>query len=466
MARILVVDDETSMRRVLALLLREGGHAVAEAAGVKEALSAVESGTLDLVITDQRMPDGSGLDVLAACAEADPALAVVLLTAYATVELAVDAMRAGAFDFIAKPFRPEVVRAVVKRAVDHVELVRENGLLKDEIRRLGASDEILGRSASVLDLREKIARVAPTNATVLITGETGTGKELVARAIHRGSPRASNAFVAINCAAFPESLLESELFGHEKGAFTGADRARPGLFETAHRGTLLLDEAGEMPLALQAKLLRVLTDNQILRVGARTPRTVDVRIVAATHRDLPQRVAEGLFREDLYYRVAVVPIAVPPLRERPEDIPLLVEYFLSRAARDMNTPARTIEPAALRKLTHYRFPGNVRELRNLIERACILATGDRIGSEDFLLGTGDGAGSSPADPEPARSWIDSLPERLELRTTLEQIERDLIVRALETAAGVQAEAARCLGISRSDLAYKMRKYEIPAAGAR
>jgi DNA-binding NtrC family response regulator len=456
MARILIVDDEASIRRVLGLLLGEGGHTVTEAGGVAEALAALESSQLDLVITDQNMPDGSGLDVLAACAEADPALPVVLLTAYATVELAVDAMRAGAFDFIAKPFRPEVVRAVVRRAVEHIELVRENELLKDEIRRLGASDELLGRSASVQELHRKIVRVAPTNATVLITGETGTGKELVARAIHRGSPRASNAFVAINCAAFPETLLESELFGHEKGSFTGADRARQGLFEAAHQGTLFLDEAGEMPLSLQAKLLRVLTDNQIMRVGARTPRTVDVRIVAATHRDLPQRVQEGLFREDLYYRLAVVPIAVPPLRDRADDIPLLVEYFLGRAARDLRTQARAIEPAALEKLTRYPFPGNVRELKNLIERACILATGDRIRAEDFLLGTGD----ATADSEPARAWLDSLPQRVDLRATLEEIERELIVRALLASEGVQAEAARALGVSRSDLAYKMRKYGV------
>ena len=458
MARILVVDDEASMRRVLAVLLGEGGHTVVEAGGLKEALAALESSPLDLVITDQRMDDGTGLDVLAACAESDPVMPVVLLTAYATVELAVDAMRAGAFDFIAKPFRPEVVRAVVKRAVEHVELVRENELLKDEIRRLGASDEILGHSPSVQEIHRKIVRVAPTNATVLITGETGTGKELVARALHRGSPRAGNAFVAINCAAIPESLLESELFGHEKGSFTGADRARQGLFEAAHQGTLFLDEAGEMPLALQAKLLRVLTDSQILRVGARTPRTVDVRIVAATHRDLQQRVREGLFREDLYYRLAVVPIEVPPLRERRDDIPLLVEYFLGRVARDLNTRARAIEPAALAKLVRYEFPGNVRELRNLIERACILATGDRIRADDFLLGTGDAA----AEPEAARAWLESLPERIDLRATLEEIERELILRALQSAEGVQAEAARQLGVSRSDLAYKMRKYSIDA----
>jgi DNA-binding NtrC family response regulator len=464
MARILVVDDEASMRRVLAVLLREGGHEVVEAGGAREAIAVLESSPLDLVLTDQKLLDGSGLDVLAACVEADPALPVVLLTAYATVELAVDAMRSGAFDFIAKPFRPDVVRAVVRRAVEHVELVRENELLKDEIRRLGASDEILGRSAGVRDVVDRIGRVAPTNATVLVTGETGTGKELVARAIHRRSTRSGNAFVAINCAAFPETLLDSELFGHEKGAFTGADRARQGLFEAAHQGTLFLDEAGEMPLALQAKLLRVLTDNQILRVGARTPRKVDVRIVAATHRDLPQRVQEGLFREDLYYRLAVVPIPVPPLREHMEDVPLLVEYFLDRVARDLKTPARSIEPAALAKLLRYDFPGNVRELKNLIERACILATGDRIRAEDFVLGTGDA--QPDAEPEPARAWLASLPPRVDLRGTLEQIERDLIVRALEAAGGVQAEAARSLGISRSDMAYKLRKYDLAAGEPR
>ena len=366
MARILIVDDEANLRRVLAALLRGDGHAVTEAGGAGEAIAAIAAAPFDLVITDQKMADGTGLDVLAACHDADPALPVVLLTAFATMDLAVDALRLGAFDFLTKPFSPEAVRAVVVRAVERIGLRRENRLLKGELDRLGATSELLGDSAAMRAVKERIALVAPTNATVLITGETGTGKELAARALHRGSPRAGGPFLAVNCAAFPENLLDSELFGHERGAFTGADRSRPGWFEAGDGGTLFLDEAGEMSLALQAKLLRVLTDRKIVRVGSRSPRAVDVRLVLATHRDLRQRVQEGSFREDLYYRVAVVPVEMPPLRVRPDDIPALVERFLTDAARELKVPRHTLAPAALRKLQQYPFPGNIRELRNLI----------------------------------------------------------------------------------------------------
>src|SRR5207248_9731083 len=311
------------MRKILASNLVQDGHTVTEAAGLAEATACLASNTYDAVITDQKMPDGQGLDVLARAREMDPALAVVFLTAFASVELAVESMRHGAFDFITKPFRPDVVGATARRACEHTELLRENGLLRLTVDRLEGSGEIFGSSPATLAVRMMIARVAPTGATVLITGETGTGKELVARAIHKSSPRAQKPFVAVNCAAFTETLLESELFGHEKGAFTGADRLRQGLFEAAHEGTLFLDEAGEMSLAAQAKLLRVLTDGQVLRVGSTRPRRVDVRVLVATHRDLQQRVQDGLFREDLYYRLAVVPIPLPPLRERREDIPVL-----------------------------------------------------------------------------------------------------------------------------------------------
>jgi DNA-binding NtrC family response regulator len=459
MARILVVDDEANMRRILSVLLQGDGHSVTGAPGVAEAKAQLASSPFDLVITDQRMPDGDGLEVIAAAKEADAALPVVMLTAYASVELAVDAMRLGAFDFISKPFVPDAVRAAVRRALERTELVRENERLKVEVARLGPPDLLLGESPAMRALRERIGRVAPTNSTVLITGETGTGKELVARAVHRASPRSDAPFVAVNCAAFPESLLESELFGHERGAFTGADRARQGLFEAAHRGTLFLDEAGEMSLPLQAKLLRVLNDGQFLRVGSTTPRTVDVRIVVATHRNLRERIREGGFREDLYYRVAVVPLEIPPLRERLEDLPLLFGHFLAGAARDLKTPVRRVSPAALEKLAGYSFPGNIRELRNLIERACILATSDEIGPDDFLLAP-SGAGGAAAPLGPRDRFVAALPFPLDLRATLESVEKALIVRALGDAGGVQAEAARRLGLSRSDLAYKLKKYGI------
>ncbi|PYX89429.1 MAG: Fis family transcriptional regulator, partial [Acidobacteria bacterium] len=320
MGRILVVDDEPNMRRILVSNLRQDQHAVQEAVGVEEARRNLAANDYDAVFTDQKMPDGEGLDVLAAARESDAKLSVVFLTAVASIELAVESMRQGAFDFLTKPFQPEVIRATARRACEHTVLLRENLLLKDAVVRLEGAAEIYGESAAMQSVREKIARVAPTNATVLITGETGTGKELVARAIHRNSTRANKPFIALNCAAFTETLLESELFGHEKGAFTGADRARQGLFEAANEGTLFLDEAGEMSPAAQAKLLRILTDGQLLRVGSTKPRTVNVRVLVATHRDLQQRVQQGLFREDLYYRLAVVPIHIPPLRERRDDI--------------------------------------------------------------------------------------------------------------------------------------------------
>lgn len=462
MARILIVDDEDNLRRILSVILAEDEHTLSEAGGVREALTLLSSASFDLVITDQKMPDGEGLSIIAACKETDLTLPVVMLTAFATVELAVEAMRLGAFDFITKPFVPEVVKAVVRRGCERAALLRENARLKDEVSRLSISDEIIGQSAAIRTLKENISRVAPTGASVLITGETGTGKELVARAIHKGSKRSQHPFVAVNCASFQESLLESELFGHERGAFTGADRARQGLFEAAHRGTLFLDEAGEMSLPLQAKLLRVLMNGEILRVGTTTPRKVDVRVIAATHRDLLQMVKEGTFREDLFYRLAVVPLAIAPLRERPEDLPILIEYISRQVTLELKTPPRSFSPAALEKLIRYNFPGNIRELRNLIERAYILAKGNEISSSDLLLLSperSDGA-SEPAQQDFFDSWLNSLPQNVNLRETLETTERELILRALRDSGGVQAEAARHLGLTRSDIAYKIKKYGI------
>src|SRR5215469_15136315 len=380
MGKILVVDDEPHLRRILISNLKQERHEVVEAAGVNDARRALAEHTFDAVITDQKMGDGKGLDVLAAAREADAALSVVFLTAFATIELAVESMRRGAFDFITKPFVPEVLLASAERAMEHTRLVRENSRLRDTVVRLEGSSEITGCGDSIRELRAKIARVAPTSATVLITGETGTGKELVARAIHRNSTRAGRPLVAVNCAAFTETLLESELFGHERGAFTGADRTREGLFEAADHGTLFLDEVGELSLAAQSKLLRVLTERQVTRVGSTKPRPIDVRLLVATHRDLQRHVREGSFREDLYYRIAVVPISIPPLRERREDIGELSELFLLHAARELKAPPRRITAEALCALQRYKFPGNVRELKNLLERASILATGrDRCG---------------------------------------------------------------------------------------
>jgi DNA-binding NtrC family response regulator len=462
MSRILIVDDERNMRKILVSNLVQDEHVVTEASGVAEATALLSANQYDAVITDQKMADGQGLDVLARVREMDSSLAVVFLTAFATVELAVESMRQGAFDFITKPFQPEVVKATARRACEHTELLRENDLLKLTVNRLEGSGEIFGSSPATLAVRLMIARVAPTNATVLITGETGTGKELVARAIHKSSPRAQKPFIAVNCAAFTETLLESELFGHEKGAFTGADRIRQGLFEAAHEGTLFLDEAGEMSPATQAKLLRVLADGKILRVGATKPRDVDVRVLVATHRDLEERVRQGTFRQDLYYRLAVVPLALAPLRKRREDIPGLSELLCREVSRELKVPMRRISAAAIEKLRRYDFPGNIRELKNLIERALILSVGTEIGSDDFPLAPSEEKSEGASDGH--LQWITSLPNAVNLRELLEEIEKGLIIRALRSSGGVQAEAARQLQLSRSDISYKLTKFGIKAEG--
>jgi DNA-binding NtrC family response regulator len=467
MGRILLVDDEINLRRVLGLLLREDGHEVIEATGAGDARQALGTSAFDLVLTDHKMRDGDALAVLEAAREADAAIPVIVLTAHASIDLAVESMRAGAFDFLTKPFVPEQALAAVRRALERADLVRTNERLKDVIRHHEAGDTMPADSPVMAIIRDQIARVARTSATVLVTGETGVGKELAARAIHRLSPRADEPFIAVNCAAFPDTLLESELFGHERGAFTGAAAARVGLFETAHRGTLFLDEAGEMSVGMQAKLLRVLSDGAILRLGSARPRPVDVRLIVATHRDLAQRVADGTFREDLYYRLAVVPIAIPPLRERREEIPALVDRFLGDIALELKMRRKTVATPALARLAAYDFPGNVRELRNMIERACILSAREELQPEDFsnLSQPAPRAGDAGAAQDPRARWVESLPEPLDLRATTESLERDLIVRALAHAGGNQAQAARTLGVSRSDLSYKLRKHGLAIAPA-
>ena len=459
MGKVLIVDDEPSMRRILAANLRRDGHVLVEASGTTEARTLLAREEFDVVLTDQKMPDGSGLDVLRAVQEDDATTSVIFLTAVGTLELAVESMREGSFDFLTKPFVPDVVRAAIRRACERTALLRENAVLRRTVHKLEGADDILGSSPAMQTVREMIARVSATSSTVLITGETGTGKELVARAIHRNSQRGKNPFIAINCAAVTETLLESELFGHERGAFTGADKARPGLFEAAHEGTLFLDEVAEMSPAAQAKLLRVLADGQIQRVGSTQPRRVDVRVLAATHRNLFERVQQGLFREDLYYRLAVLPVHLAPLRERREDIEDLCRVLSGRIAAEIKVQPRQLSAAAAAKLAQYAFPGNVRELRNLLERALILGQGPELQPGDFPLQP-----SSPASRTSAELTVDELvsqlPQHLDMRDTLTRLERALIVRALGNSDGVQAEAARRLGVSRSDLGYKVGKYGI------
>jgi DNA-binding NtrC family response regulator len=455
MARILIVEDEPNMRKLLAMNLRAEGHVPVEVATIKDGLEAVNGNDFEVILTDQRLPDGEGLDIVSAVTQSDAATAVIVLTAYGSVELAVETMRKGAFDFLTKPFSAENLKAVIQRAARHTALRRENDLLRSAVGKLTGQSEIRGRSARVTRLREMIARVGPTEATVLITGETGTGKELVARAIHKASERAARPLVSVNCAAFTETLLESELFGHEKGAFTGADRIRHGLFETAHQGTLFLDEAGEMSPAAQAKLLRVLAEGKITRVGSSVTRDVDVRVLVATHRNLLREVEEGRFRQDLYYRLAIVPIQVPPLRERAEDIPELADYLLEQIASELKMPKRVLDPDTLPQLTAYSYPGNIRELRNLLERACILTNGREIGWIDLP--------ETPQEQDEGSASVPSiagmaLPEEFQLRSTLASWERSIIEQTLLKTRGSKTEAARRLGLSKSDLSYKLSKY--------
>jgi len=460
MGKVLIVDDEPSMRRIVISNLRQDSYISVEASGPSEAIALLSKEHFDVVITDQKMSGGTGLDVLRAVQESDPTTSVIFLTAVGTVELAVESMRQGAFDFLTKPYVLDVMRATIRRACERTELLRENAVLRTTVRKLESADEILGQSKEIHSVRELISRVAVTNSTVLITGETGTGKELVARAIHRNSARANRPFIAINCAAVTETLLESELFGHERGAFTGADKARNGLFEAAHEGTLFLDEVAEMSPAAQAKLLRVLANGEIQRVGSTTTRKVDVRVLAATHRDLQARVHGGQFREDLFYRLAVVPILLPPLRERKEDLEELCQMLCARIAREMKVPTRQLSQDALKKLRSYAFPGNIRELANLLERALILGKHVQLEPEDFPLQPG----SVPSNRTGRESTIEQLaaqlPEQLDLRELLAKLERLLIDRAISSSNGVQAEAARRLGLSRSDLGYKISKYSI------
>jgi two-component system response regulator PilR (NtrC family) len=462
MAKVLIVDDEPGMRRILTVNLHRDSHVVVEASGATEAIALLGREDFDVVVTDQKMPDGNGLDVLRAAQDDDPTTSVIFLTAVGTLELAVESMRQGAFDFLTKPFVPDVVRAAIRRASQHTALLRENAILKKEMRKLEGADDILGHCAEIQAVRDIVARVAGTNTTVMITGETGTGKELVARAIHRNSQRAHKPFIALNCAAVTETLLESELFGHERGAFTGADKARSGLFEAAHEGTLFLDEVAEMSAAAQAKLLRVLASGEIQRVGSAATRKVDVRVLTATHRDLQERIRGGLFREDLYYRLAVVPVHLPPLRERGDDLVELCESLCLRIAEEMKVPPRPISGEALAKLKTYAFPGNIRELRNLLERALILGQHSELEPEDFHLQPSV-IKAQPTDGDlTVEQLAGLLPKRLDLRDVMARFERSLLERALEMTNGVQAEAARHLEISRSDLGYKVSKYALSA----
>ncbi len=447
MERILVVDDEKNYLLVLETLLSGEGYEVRTAQSGARALVLVEEDEPDLVITDMRMPRMSGLELINGLKKRAPDLPVIVMTAFGTVENAVEAMKAGAVDYIMKPFENQALLLTVEKAVKLRRLMTQNRLLREEVDKGRGFAEIIGQSKPMHEVFALVDKVAATKATVLLTGESGTGKELVARAIHARSPRRDEPFVAVNCMALPDTLLESELFGHEKGAFTGAVGRRKGRFELADGGTLLLDEVGEIAPALQVKLLRVLQERTFERVGGNAPITVDVRIVAATNRDLSQAVAKGRFRDDLYYRLNVVRIELPPLRERGEDLPALVAHFVQKYAAEVGRAAPEVSPQAMERIYRHPWPGNVRELENALERAVILA-GPKIRPEDLPLEMGS------AD-EGART---ELPTGMGITEAVEDLEQRMIKRALAEAGGVQARAAEALGITKSNLAYKLKKY--------
>jgi len=443
--RVLVVEDDPLGREFLSEALRRLGREVHAVDGVAAGIGALRAAPPDLVITDLRLPDGSGLEMLRAAApEGTP---VVVLTAFGTVETAVAAMREGAEDFLTKPFPAEQVALLLQRIDARARLVRENAWLRDQ--RLPADAEVLGASPAFREALELAGKAASSDATVLLTGESGTGKERFAGLIHRRSARRAGPYICLNCAAIPESLLESELFGHERGAFTGADRRREGRFELAHGGTLLLDEIGELPLPLQVKLLQAIEEKTFTRVGGNRPVTVDVRLVAATNRDLEAMVRERQFREDLFFRLNVFPIAMPPLRERPGDVRGLVGYFLRRRGA---SPEQVTEPA-LQALESYPFPGNVRELEHTLERALILAGGDSIGPEHLSFARPELAGSLGGVPRIPPGGL-----------SLEDLERDLILQALELAKGNKSQAARLLGLTRRTLYSRMEKHGLRKPG--
>ena len=458
MNTILVVDDEPNYMIVLSELLKEEGFEVLTAQKGEDGLKIVMESDINLVITDMRMPGMDGLELLQAVKSYNKDLPVIMITAFGEVEKAVVAMRAGAYNYLVKPFNNEELLLNIGKAIEHYSLLRENLRLRDEARVRYGFASIVGKNARMQEIYHLIEKVAPTPASVLITGESGTGKELVARAIHINSPRANSPFISVNCAALPETLLESELFGHERGAFTGATAMRKGRFELADSGTLFLDEIGDIPLPLQAKLLRVLQERSFERVGGTRPINVDVRIITATNRELKEEVDEGRFREDLYYRLNVLHIHLPPLRERPDDIPMLTDHFINKFAKMLSKPNLRISGEALRYLVGLPWEGNVRELENTIERAAILCSGDVINTEDVHPDVTFSKMEENWSPDV--DFEKFIPSNLPLPDVLSGVEEQMVKRALEDANFVQARAAESLGITKSLLQYKMKKYHM------
>jgi two-component system response regulator PilR (NtrC family) len=453
MGRVLVVDDEQSMREFLAICLRRAGHEVATADSGTAAIAHLKKQPADVVVTDLRMPgELDGLGLLHAVKRAGSGFdaEVVLVTAFATADTAIAAMKQGAYDYLTKPFKVDEINSVITRVMEKRALVAENAALRELVAGRVRLAQLLGKSKAMQRVFELIQKIHSTKTSVLITGESGTGKELVARALHTEGSRAGGPFVAVNCGAIPDELMESELFGHVKGSFTGAVADKPGLFKIASGGTLFLDEIGELSLGLQVKLLRALQERRVKPVGATDELEIDVRVVAATNRELEEEVARGAFRADLYYRLNVIELRLPPLRQRREDIPLLAEHFVRRFAGEQDKPVAGISPAAMKRLEEYDFPGNVRELENVIERAVALTSGPVIDVDDLPVFRT--AARAPADPA-----IDFPPDGVDLDRLVGDYERVIVTKALERAGGVRKRAAALLGITFRSLRYRLDK---------
>ncbi|HET9178578.1 MAG TPA: sigma-54 dependent transcriptional regulator [Terriglobia bacterium] len=461
MPTILIVEDEPKMLRLLELNLADDGYTTRTATTAENGLKILASDKIDLVLSDVKLPGMNGLEFLQAVKRANAAIPVVVMTAYGTVETAVEAMKDGASDFALKPFSIEEIKLIVRKELEVTRLHEENRQLKEALGRRYQFDNIVANSPGMQEVLATVEQVAPTNATVLLGGESGVGKDMIARAIHQHSRRVNGPFIKINCTAIPENLLESELFGYEKGAFTGAVAAKPGKFELADKGTIFLDEIGDMPGSLQVKLLRVLQEREFERLGGTKTIKVDVRVIAATNQDLRAALEQGTFREDLYYRLNVVPISIPPLRDHKEDIPYLVDHFVRRFADSSGKQIEGITPEAMRLLVDFHWPGNVRELENIIERAIVMAGGPRIDVGDIRLDIARPSGSVAGLDAPAvaadGSALPLLPEGL----TLEQFEDKLIQEALQRAGGNKSQAARLLGLSRNALRYRLSKIGVP-----
>jgi len=445
-ATVLVVEDEEKLRRVVELQLKTAGFEVEQAGSAEEAMKLADRA--DVILTDLRLPGSSGLELLTNLRLQDSHTPVIVMTAFGSIETAVEAMKAGAVDFLPKPFSLDHLMTVVNKALELRTLRDENRELREQLGQRYKFDNMVGHSPEMQEVFATITRVAPTRATVLLCGESGVGKDMIARAIHHHSPRADRPFVKINCTALPENLMESELFGYEKGAFTGANTAKPGKFEQADTGTVFLDEIGDVPGTIQVKLLRILQEREFERLGSNKTKHIDVRVLAATNVDLRAALEQGTFREDLYYRLNVLPINIPPLRERKADIPYLATFFVKKLGKDLNSPVESISDAAIQKLLEYHWPGNVRELENVLERSMVLASGPILEVGDIKTDTSPRTRHASAD--------NFLPEG----TTLDEYEQSIIKEALHRASGNKSQAARMLGLTRNALRYRLSQMGI------